>query len=173
MVGNPDVGFGTAEYCLSIGGGSIVTAEPSDRIFDMAQNGELCCHWTSELGLSVSGWDLVSPHFHLLIGATSVNEQCFLTAEVCQKAFSSGVLTSMGTRAAGWKTTGRAANLAIGFHGATVGVVGSQTWDLVKIGDVVTSSDGLGFYTKSMRIFARILNLMADSNHLTVRKSYR
>ena len=128
-ISREDVGFGTAEYCLSIGGGSIVTAEPNDRTFDMAQDGELCCHWTPELGLSVSGWDLVSPHFHLLIGATSVNEQCFLTAEACQQAFSSGVLTSMGTRAAGWKTTGRAANLGVGFHGATVGVVGSQTKD--------------------------------------------
>lgn len=128
-ISREDVGFGTAEYCLSIGGGSIVTAEPNDRTFDMAQDGELCCHWTSELGLSVSGWDLVSPYFHLLIGATSVNEQCLLTTEVCQKAFSCGVLTSMGTRAPGWKTTGRAANLGIGFHGATVGVVGTQTKD--------------------------------------------
>ncbi len=58
-----------------------------------------------------------------------VNKKSFLTAEVCQKAFSNGVLTSMGTRAAGWKTTGWAANLGIGFHGATIGVVGTQTKD--------------------------------------------
>ena len=128
-ISRADVGFGTAEYCLSVGGGSIVTVESNDGRFDMAQDGELCCHWTPKLGLSVSGWDLVSPHFQLLIGATSVNEQCLLTAEVCQKAFSNGVLTSMGTRAAGWRTTGRAANLGIGFHGATVGVVGTQTKD--------------------------------------------
>ena len=46
------------------------------------------------------------------------------------------------------------------------------TWDLVKMGEVGTSSDGLGFYRKSIRIFARIPNPMADSNYLTISKSY-
>ena len=38
-ISRADVGFGTAEYCLSVGGGSIVTAEPNDGRFDMAEDG--------------------------------------------------------------------------------------------------------------------------------------
>ncbi len=114
---------------LSVGGGSIVTVESTGGGFDMAQNGELCCHWTPRLGLSVHSRELDRADRRLLIGATSVNQKCFLKAEVCQKAFSGGALTSMGTRAPGWKTTGRAANLGIGFHGASVTVAGTQTKD--------------------------------------------
>ena len=114
---------------LSVGGGSIVTVKSNDGGFDMAQDGELCCHWTPRLGLSIHSQDLDRADRRLLIGATSVNNKCLLKAEVYQKALSGGALTSMGTRAPGWKTTGRAANLGIGFHGATVGVAGTQTKD--------------------------------------------
>ena len=114
---------------LSVGGGSIVTVESTVGQFNMAQDGEICCHWTPKLGLSVHSRDLDRIDRRLLIGATSVNKKCLLKAEVCQEAFSGGALTSMGTRAPGWKTTGRAANLGIGFHGSSVGVVGTQTKD--------------------------------------------
>lgn len=114
---------------LSIGGGSIVTVESNDGRFDMAQDNELCCHWAPKLGLSLHSQKLDRADRRLLIGATSVNEHCLLETEVCQEAFSGGALTSMGTRAPGWKTTGRAANLSIGFHGATAGVAGTQTKD--------------------------------------------
>ena len=114
---------------LSVGGGSIVTVEPNEGGFDMAQEGELCCHWAPRLGLSVHSRELDRADRRLLIGATSVNEKCFLKAEVCQKAFSGGALISMGTRGPSWKTTGRAANLGIGFHGTSVGVAGTQTKD--------------------------------------------
>ena len=114
---------------LSIGGGSIITVKSNDEQFDMAQDDELCCHWTPKLGLSVHSQDLSRSDRRLLIGATSVNDCCPLETEVCQRAFSGGELTSMGTRAPGWKTTGRAANLSIGFHGATAGVTGTQTKD--------------------------------------------
>ena len=46
------------------------------------------------------------------------------------------------------------------------------TWDLVKIDEVGTSLNSLGFYRKSIYIFARILNLIADSNYFTINKSY-
>ncbi|MCJ1404370.1 hypothetical protein MMC11_007595 [Xylographa trunciseda] len=101
-----------AALFLSVGGGSIVAVEPNDGVFDMAQDGELCCHWTP-------GW----------VCATGVNDKCLLKAEVCQEAFSGGALTSMGTRAPRWRTTGRGANLGIGFYGASVGVAGTQTKD--------------------------------------------
>lgn len=114
---------------LSIGGGSIVTVESNDGRFDMAQDDEICCHWAPKLGLSLHSQELDKADRRLLIGATSVNEHCLLKTEVCQEAFSGGALTSMGTRAPGWKTTGRAANLSIGFHGATAGVAGTQTKD--------------------------------------------
>ena len=118
-----------AELFLGVGGGSIVGVESNDGRFDMAQGGELCCHWTSKLGLPVHSRDPDWIDCRLLIGATSVNKNCLLKAEMCQEAFSGGALISMGTRAPGWKTTGRAANLAIGFHGSSVGVVGTQTKD--------------------------------------------
>lgn len=114
---------------LSVGGGSIVTVESNDGRFDMAQDGELCCHWTPKLGLSMQSRKLDRADRRLLIGATSVNKKCSLKAEVCHEAFSGGALISMGTRAPGWKTTGRAANLNIGFHGSSVGVTGTQTKD--------------------------------------------
>ena len=114
---------------LSIGGGSIITVESNEGQFAMAQDDELCCHWTSKLGLSVHSQDLNRSDRRLLIGATSVNDHCHLETEVCQEAFSGGALTSMGTRAPGWITTGRAANLSIGFHGTTAGVTGTQTKD--------------------------------------------
>ena len=114
---------------LSIGGGSIVTVESNDGRFEMAQDDELCCHWAPKLGLSVRSQELNRPDRRLLIGATSVNEHCLLETEECQRAYSGGALTSMGTRAPGWRTTGRAANLSIGFHGVTAGVAGTQTKD--------------------------------------------
>lgn len=114
-----------ARLSLSVGGGSIVTVESNDAGFDMARDGELCCHWTPRLGLSVYNRELNRADRRLLIGATSVNKDCLLKTEVCQEAFSGGALTSLGTRAPGWKTTGRAANLGIGFLGGSVGVVGT------------------------------------------------
>lgn len=122
-------GVEPAGVFLSVGGGSIVTVESNDGQFEMAQDGELCCHWTPKLGLSVHSRELRMLDGRLLIGATSLNEECLLKAEVCQEAFSGGALTSMGTRAPGWKTTGRAASLGIGFNGTLVGVVGTQTKD--------------------------------------------
>ena len=89
---------------LSVGSGSIVTVESKDRGFDMAQEGELCCHWTPRLSVPVHKGELDSNR-RLLIGAISVNEECFLKTEVCQEALLPGALISMGTRAPGWITT--------------------------------------------------------------------
>lgn len=118
-----------SDLFLSVGGGSIVSVRPDDAKFDMVQGGEICCHWTPRLGLPVLSRETGRVNRQLLIGGTSVNEECFLKAEVCHQAYSGGALTSMGTRAPGWRTTGRTTNLGIGLHGTTVGVAGTQTKD--------------------------------------------
>ena len=95
----------------------------------MAQEGEICCHGTPRLGLSVHKRDLNRADRRLLIGATSVNKKSSLKAEVCKEAFLCEILTSTGTRAPGWITTGGAANLSIEARGTTIGVSGTQTKD--------------------------------------------
>ena len=47
-----------------------------------------------------------------------------------------------------------------------------QSWDLVKIDDLLSSSDHLGLYIKSIYIFTKILNLIADYYHLIIYKNY-
>lgn len=61
-----------AELFLGVGGGSIVSVESYDRGFDMAKDGELCCHWTPKLGLSLHCRKLDWVDCRLLIGQTSV-----------------------------------------------------------------------------------------------------
>lgn len=118
-----------SDLFLSVRGGSIVSVRSDDAKFDMVQGGEMCCHWTPRLGLPMLSRETGRINSQLLIGGTSVNEECFLKAEMCHQAYSGGALTSMGTRAPGWRTTGRTTNLGIGLHGTTVGVAGTQTKD--------------------------------------------
>lgn len=114
---------------LSIGGGSIINIESKDPNFDVAQDGEICCHWTAKLGLSISSRFLYRADQQLLIGATRVNETCTLDVNVCRSALLCGALTSMGTRPPGWKTTGRAANMGLSLHGFTAGLTRTQSKD--------------------------------------------
>lgn len=118
-----------SDLFLSVGGGSIVSVRSDDAKFDMVRGGEMCCHWTPRLGLPMLSRETGRINSQLLIGGTSVNEECFLKAEMCHQAYSGGALTSMGTRAPGWRTTGRTTNLGIGLHGTTIGVAGTQTKD--------------------------------------------
>lgn len=117
----------TGDYIsLHTGSGSIISAE-KDTEPDFMTIDESYCHWCPANEIVLAEKSSISRHTRLLVGATSVNDDCKLTSEICHTAIAKK-LNHLGTRPPSWKTTGRSAGIS-GGKGVIFSMIGTQTRD--------------------------------------------